>query len=251
MCVIRNILTAIISNPFFQCDTLIKYLVDSLQSFENGHGGALHPIPIDPTNFFMGDDSAMKTATSEEIRQLAASVNRTMDTLSTTVHSVLSQTTSARDHLQSTPRGQMEGVNIPGFGYGCSEVGSTLLTPGGSSHIGFPQNYKAWNSQTSTASHQINSTGSATSCSSVSSIESRGSSRSMSSSPLPIAGVSIPSLGHGRGAWRRAIKQWTEVDPQTGLALKDWPAKWYTGLMRTTTGSLRSQRQVIFEEYEW
>jgi len=53
---------------------LIKYLVDSLQSFENGHGGALHPIPIDTTNFFMGDDSAMKPATSEEVRQLAASV---------------------------------------------------------------------------------------------------------------------------------------------------------------------------------
>jgi len=71
----------------------------------------------------------------------------------------------------------------------------------------------------------------------------------LQSSP-PIAGVSIPSLGHAPGAWRRAVKQWTEVDPQTGLALKDWPAKWYTGLMRTTTGSLRSQRQVIFEEYE-
>jgi len=54
---------------------LIKYLVDSLQSFENGHGDALHLIPIDPTNFFMGDDSAMKLATFKEVRQLAASVN--------------------------------------------------------------------------------------------------------------------------------------------------------------------------------
>jgi hypothetical protein len=74
--------------------------------------------------------------------------------------------------------------------------------------------------------------------------------RAVSPSSLPIAGVSIPSLGHAPGAWRRAVKQWMEVDPQTGLALRDWPAKWYTGLMRTTTGSLRGQRQVIFEEYE-
>jgi hypothetical protein len=40
------------------------------------------------------------------------------------------------------------------------------------------------------------------------------------------------------------------VDPQTGFALKDWPAKWYRGLMKDKTASLRSQRQVIFEEYE-
>jgi hypothetical protein len=196
---------------------LIKYLVDSLQSFENGHGDALHPIPIDPTNFFMGDDSAMKPATSEEVRQLAASVHRTVDTLSTTVHSALLQTANARSHLtpQSTLGGQIESIiNVPG--------------------IGEAQNPQILGSE---------STASRTS-------ESVSSSRSVSPSSLPIAGVSIPPLGHAPGAWRRAIKQWTDVDPQTGLALRDWPAKWYTGLMRTTTGSSRGQRQVIFEEFE-
>ena len=200
---------------------MIKYLVNSLQSFENGHGDALHPIPIDPTNFFMGNDSAMKLATSEEVRQLAASVHRTVDTLSTTVHSALSQTLNVRNHPspspQSTLGGQMESINVPGFG--------------------------AWNSQIGSESTASCSSGS------VSSFES-GNSRSMSLSSLPIAGVSIPSLGHAPGAWHRAVKQWMEVDPQTGLALRDWPAKWYTGLMRTTTGSLCGQRQVIFEEYE-
>jgi hypothetical protein len=200
---------------------LIKYLVDSLQSFENGHGSALHPIPIDPTNFFMGDDSATKPATSEEVHQLAASVHRTMDTLSTTVQSALSQTANVTNHPspKSTLRlgGQMESINAPRF-------------------------FDAWNSQIGSES--------TASCSSKS-VSSSQNSRSVSpAASLPIAGVSIPSLGHAPEAWRRAIKQWTEVDPQTGLALRDWPAKWYTGLMRTTTGSLRSQRQVIFEEYE-
>jgi hypothetical protein len=198
---------------------LIKYLVDSLQSFENGHGNALHPIPIDPTNFFMGDDSAMKPATSEEVRQLAASVHRTVDTLSTTVHSALLQTANARSHLtpQSTLGGQIESgiINVPG--------------------IGEAQNPQIGSESTASCTSE-----------SVSSFESQQS-RSVSSSSLPIAGVSIPSLGHAPGAWRRAIKQWTDVDPQTGLALRDWPAKWYTGLMRTTTGSSRGQRQVIFD----
>jgi hypothetical protein len=164
----------------------------------------------------MGDDSAMKPATSEEVRQLAASVHRTVDTLSTTVHSALSQTLAGNVRTQSTLGGQVESIQVNAV----SEFG------------------EARNSQIGAISSE-----------SVSSFGSQNS-RSVSPSSLPIAGVSIPSLGHAPGAWRRAVKQWMEVDPQTGLALRDWPAKWYTGLMRTTTGSLRGQRQVIFEEYE-
>ena len=173
----------------------------------------------------MGDDSATKPATSEEVRQLAASVHRNLNALSTTVNSALSQTADARNHPgpQSTLGGQMESINEPLAGFGeaqNSQIGSESTASCGSK--------------------------------SVSSFELRNSTKSASVSPssLPIAGVSVPSLGHAPGAWRRAVKQWMEVDPQTGLALRDWPAKWYTGLMRTTTGSLRSQRQIIFEEYE-
>ena len=200
---------------------MIKYLVDSLQSCENSHGDALYPIPIDPTNFFMGDDSAMKPATSEEVRQLAASVHRTVNTLSTTVHSALSQTANARtlSSLQSNLGGLTESINVARSGEALnlnSQIVGVKLTA------------------------NLNS---------ISSFESQNS-RSASPSSLPIAGVSIPSLGHAPGAWRQAVKQWTEVDPQTGLTLRDWPAKWYTGLMRTTTGSLCGQQQIIFEEYE-
>ena len=167
----------------------------------------------------MGDDSAMKPATSEEVRQLAASVHRIVDTLSTTLHSALSQklnlNPSAGNHLspQSNLEGQVESINVPEFGEAQnSQIGPELISSG-----------LSFETQTG---------------------------RSVSPSSLPIAGVSIPSLGHAPGAWRRAVQQWTEVDPQTGLALRDWPARWYTGLMRTTTGSLRGQRQIIFEEYE-
>jgi hypothetical protein len=67
---------------------------------------------------------------------------------------------------------------------------------------------------------------------------------------FPISGVLVPDLGHSSGAWKRAIKQWEEYDPTTKCALKDWPKDWYTGVMRTVTGSKRSQRQIVFEEYE-
>ena len=111
---------------------------------------------------------------------------------------------------------------------------------------------EARNSQVGTVGFESTATSASSSrrSESVSSFEPQNSRSVSPSSSLPIAGVSIPSLGHAPGAWRRAVKQWTEVDPQTGFALRDWPTKWYTGLMRTTTGSKRGQRQIIFEEYE-
>ena len=126
----------------------------------------------------MGDDSAMKPATSEEVRQLAASVHRTVDTLSTTVHSALSQTlaTNVRHHpslLQSNLKGPMERIDVPVVGE----------APGDSeSQIG--------SQSTSRCSSEF-----------VSSSESQNS-RSVTPSSLPIAGVSIPALGHAPGAWR-------------------------------------------------
>ena len=225
-----------LANLLIQCDTLIKYLVDLLQSFESGHGNALHPIPIDPTNFFMGDHTAMAPATTEEVRQLSASISRNIQALATTVESAFSKTTNRQDVLQLMS-GEVQGTNTAGLGYENSRP----------FQVGLPQRNEEQDLQTNTISHQPNMTNSE----STSQHSRLGSHRrSVSRSAPPIADVSIPALGRTPGAWRRALKQWTEVDPHTGLALKDWPAKWYRGLMKDKTASLRSQRQVVFEEYE-
>ncbi|KAF8809544.1 hypothetical protein BYT27DRAFT_7222449 [Phlegmacium glaucopus] len=142
-------------------DTLIKYLVDSLQVifkgfYESGHGGTLHPIPLDPEKTFMGDHLSLKPVTTEEFFQLKHSISHMDEKL---------------DAIAS---------NIS----------------------------------------------------------------------LAMEGVSIPDLGHGPGAWRRAIMQWQEVDPVTNCMLKDWPKHWYTGVMRTVTGSKKSQWQIVFKEYK-
>jgi hypothetical protein len=211
---------------------LIKYLVDSLQSFETGHGDALHPIPINPTNFFMGDHTAMAPATTEEVRQLSASISRNIQALATTVESALSKKTNRQDILQSMPVIQVGEVQTMG-GPGLNQLAS---------QVGLGQSNEQWDcdSQTTAVSQQPDMTSST----------SQHSSHRRSATPPPIADVSIPSLGRAPGAWRRALKQWVEVDPQTGFALKDWPAKWYRGLMKDKTASSRSQRQVVFEEYE-
>jgi hypothetical protein len=235
-----------LANFFIQCDTLIKYLVDSLQSFESGHGDALHPIPIDPTNFFMGDHTAMAPATNEEVRQLSATISRNIQALATTVESVFSKTTKKMNqhdisHCAGQTMGEVKtagGTNSVGMGH----------EPPGSFQVGLPQSNRdeGWDSQMTTISHLPDMSNSTSDSEST---PQRSSHRRSVSAP-PIPDVSIPSLGRAPGAWRRALKQWIEVDPHTGLALKDWPAKWYRGLMKDKTASLRSQRQVIFEEYE-
>ncbi|KAF8969669.1 hypothetical protein BDZ97DRAFT_1902438 [Flammula alnicola] len=179
------------------CDTLIKYLVDSLQSFENSHGDALHPIPIEPGDFFLGD------------------------------------------HIRKTPSiwhsGGPSTANDFEFG----------VDPSLDPELAMPVTVGINTTPANAISHQVDPFQSGPPTSSCSS-----RSRSVSPSTLPLPGVSIPSLGRAAGAWRRALKQWTEVDPETGLALKDWPAKWYSGLMRDKTGSLRSQRELLFTEYQ-
>lgn len=67
--------------------------------------------------------------------------------------------------------------------------------------------------------------------------------------PVEYAHIRIPDLGRAPGAWRRAIKQWEQIDPATGFALKDWPKAWFTGLMKDFTAQKRGLREDIAKEF--
>jgi hypothetical protein len=71
-----------------------------------------------------------------------------------------------------------------------------------------------------------------------------------SANTIPLAGVYIPDLPRSRGGWRIALRQWHDIDPKTGHALKDWPDTWFKDLMRAKTAAKRSQRALIACEYE-
>ena len=220
----------------YQVDTLIKYLVDSLQSYESGHGDALHPIPLNPEKIFMGDDLALKPVTNQEFYQVKHSISCLGDKLDAIMSTVASPTTDARppDHLN---RDVLQVNSCAG------PVRSQTVTHQSRS------NYLPY-CQPATVS--ISPIVPSSTISEDTIYPSNPASNDISTLPmtLPISGVSIPDLGHGSGAWKRAIRQWEEVDPSTKCALKDWPKHWYSGAMRTITGSKRSQRQIVFEEYE-
>lgn len=67
---------------------------------------------------------------------------------------------------------------------------------------------------------------------------------------IPLAGVCIPDLPRSRGGWHIALRQWYDIDPKTGYALKDWPDAWFKESMRAKTAAKRSQRALIAHEYE-
>ena len=64
-----------------------------------------------------------------------------------------------------------------------------------------------------------------------------------------IADAVIGKLPRGAKGWKAAIAQWEDQDPQTGIALKDWPSEWYKGEMRLVNGAKYGQRRDIALEY--
>ena len=68
--------------------------------------------------------------------------------------------------------------------------------------------------------------------------------------PVPaIADAVISKLPRGEKGWKGAIEQWEKPDPQTGIALKDWPDEWCEGSMRVVNGAKYGQRRDIAMEY--
>lgn len=205
-------------------DTLIKYLVDSLQSYESGHGDALCPISKEAEKSFMGDHLRVGPVSTEEYRRRQDLVDEKMAAIFQAISLNITSTHRSRipqvgigiteTELQSTVRDNLEILSMPPHTFdttseNSAEFESTVPLPAASPR--------------STALPK----------------------------PVPIPGVSISDLGHGSTAWRTAIRQWEDKDPLTGLVgLKYWPREWYTGVMRTHTGAKRSTRKIIAEEYE-
>src|ERR1700733_8068080 len=206
----------------------MKYLIDSLQSYETGHGNALHPIHTEPDKGFMSDHTAMQPITAEEFREMKRSVDRKLDDLV----GVVLTTVQAGAHMGVEPVGQQSlamlpnGVNLaPVRNVQGQLIRRTVLTP-----------YLSQKPAKEDVLVNANSN-----------IVPRSRSRKK-----PTAGIHIPDVGRERGSWRKAVKQWEEGTPDMpqGLALKDWPREWYTKGMASVMGVKRSQCKLISDEYK-
>ncbi|KAJ7795219.1 hypothetical protein B0H14DRAFT_2532529 [Mycena olivaceomarginata] len=208
-----------------QVDTLMRYLMDSLQSYESGHGDALNPHRLEADKSFMGDHDALKAPTVTEFRTLSEQILTKLDNFSIQIQS---------DRVSSTPTTTSSSGSIT---TAVNLVASSLsLLPAAGIH------------PTSLIPGTSNSSHHSTSAATQGLIP-------MDEDPptttIPIAGVSIPSVGKGPDAWRRAVDQWIFGDPAVGLMpLNKWPPEYYKGPMRLITGALYGQRKLLGMEYE-
>ncbi|KAJ7151417.1 hypothetical protein C8R43DRAFT_1087984 [Mycena crocata] len=209
-----------------QVDTLMRYLMDSLQSYETGHGDALCPIPKEADKSFMGDHLLVKPVVTEEFRMISSKLltaiadislgNRAVGGNSTSITPTVFSSIAATSSSQTAP--SQEAALVP---YVSLAIKTTPTDLSFSSFLSSATNPAA----------------------------------SVTSPPVPLSeqvklipGVFIPDLAKGDFAWREALRQWEEPNGRLP-PLRDWSVDWFTGGMRKVTGSKRNQRKLIAQEY--
>ncbi|KAJ7920082.1 hypothetical protein B0H13DRAFT_1867987 [Mycena leptocephala] len=160
-----------------QVDTLMRYLLDSLQSYESGHGDALNPHRLEMDKSFMGDHDVLKAPTVGEFRTLSDKILTKLNNFSTQIHC----THLPPAHGATTAGSMAEAFNL------MSLPPVTALSTSNPSPVIFVQP-TIW-SQPSPHHHP-------------------NPAPQSDAATLPLPGISVPSVGKDAMAWRRAVDQW-------------------------------------------
>ncbi|KAJ7867899.1 hypothetical protein B0H14DRAFT_3587365 [Mycena olivaceomarginata] len=199
----------------------MPYLLDSLQSYESGHGDALNPHRLEMDKSFKGDYEVLKAPTVGEFRTLSDKILTKLENFSTQIHC----THLPPAHGTTTAGSMAEAFNL------MSLLPVTALSTSNPSPL-IPVQPTIW-SQPSPHHHPDPATQS-------------------DAATLPLPRISVPSVGKDAMAWLRAVDQWELGGPSVGLILlKNWPPQYYTGAMRLVTGTLYSNRKLLAMEYRW
>ena len=232
----------------------MKYLLDSLQRYENGFADAMSPIKKELQRSFLGEAALKQPVSAAEMQQLARFINQrfgevsklTMDLSNINLKSI--HMISARPCLDTLdkctvslapailpnhePTAQHVLMGCPHPHAPLRQVTQAALNVNPIAPTGPPPT-----SLTSTVTRNE---------SAITGIRAR---KSTSHLTVPIPGAFIPALKAGPYAWKNAIEQWELAGGKLSLALKDWPTEWYTGAMREVNGAKRAQRKLIADEY--
>ncbi|KAJ7931844.1 hypothetical protein B0H13DRAFT_1857499 [Mycena leptocephala] len=204
-----------------QVDTLMRYLMDSLQSYESGHGDALNPHRLEADKSFIGDHDALKAPTVAEFRTLSENIFTQLDDFSAQIRS---------NHSPSNPDAPIHGSVTTAFNFmslsalAPASAAALPTTATTSSNVIPPNNF----SQSSPGQ------------------DPSPMDEDEPTTVMPLPAVSIPGVGRDANSWRRAIDQWEIGDPNVGMIpQKDWPLRYYTGPMRLFPGTLYSHRNCL------
>ncbi|KAL4071195.1 hypothetical protein V8B97DRAFT_2104394 [Scleroderma yunnanense] len=220
-------------------DTLIRYLLDELHSYENDHSNTLGPFPCEADMSLAGEHALAAPATREELWMFQSSVSTEIRKLDNNIQAILRNVTnSLQDLTQVVRSGQL------------STTASYLPPPSGIGSDGAP---------TSPLAHPLHwlsrHSGPTTPPPAVSpSLVTTESDTLTYSSPSPF----IPDVPftHADGtitprnkAWRDVIQHWEKGVPEKRLPpLRDWPYEYTHGPNRNLQ-SKYNQRRIIALEF--
>ncbi|TCD60050.1 hypothetical protein EIP91_010837, partial [Steccherinum ochraceum] len=249
-------------------DTLIRYLLDELTTYEKDHADALSPLQRDVVKSFNGDHQRMAPASSEEVRLLVLTVQRQYEKTETTLNTLASKVGSLE--------GALGGLTVVDSGEGQlvvagarihyqSLAGASTFTDLHGPRTSFPpaagpsqahgvpvvvpsanqfQHTSPLSGGSQTVQRVINGTV-------IQSLARLPPQASGSKRQIPYPDAVMKNLPRGAAGWKEAVRQWNSAeDQQSKKAVKDWPKEWYTGEMRLVNQQKRHERFLINREYE-
>ncbi|KIN97880.1 hypothetical protein M404DRAFT_100511, partial [Pisolithus tinctorius Marx 270] len=220
-------------------DTLMRYLLDELNCYENDHSDALQPVPREGDRSLAGEAALIRPASTEALSMAHASITADVASLHTTVREVKEASCSlSTDTMTSLP---------PAI--------QPASTPAAQPYL------STFDLQPTQAQFRMPRVVQPSDVSFSTSLPSRiGPQRIKTSASTSLLGVVIPDVPvlHPDGtqtsksdSWRDIVRHWTEGEPRLGLhiSLKDWPYHYYNGKSGRQFNTKYSQRRVIATEF--
>ncbi|KAF9533156.1 hypothetical protein CPB83DRAFT_880296 [Crepidotus variabilis] len=261
-------------------DTLMKYLLDALQSYESGHADALAP-KAKSGKLSKTDDTA-DLATKADIKEMENTLLCALEGLELQRDPKVAPYVQANANVKVQPqRPATQIVNAPApapswqptyhlvsdpkmlvtstTGIGSSYVPMLVLNcqpnfaslPMHSLHSQKPPIWQPTMSGRENLTENLPSSTQSTPIAAASNAELTPMPLIHRHPDLPRAGLHIPHLNRNDPkAWLAAVRQWEVGIPEENIPpLRDWDQSWYKGKARALFGTKRHHRQLIAEEF--
>ncbi|KIK32078.1 hypothetical protein CY34DRAFT_760908 [Suillus luteus UH-Slu-Lm8-n1] len=242
-------------------DTLVRYLLDELHTYEADYSDALAPISRGANASLAGEYALARPASTEELRMVHESVTTDVNSLrneirsvNNSLHSLTSVVVQAASSTSTTP--SLQHLDSSCFTDISSESASRTPTPSGpvvGVHAAAPQ--------LPPAGPVINPIPIPPSIYTAVLPQQQPPamlSIRLTSQKLPTAGLVIPRVPVTRvngtsspknKSWKEIVEHWLVGDRDRGLTtpLKDWPKKWYQGANRRFASKYHQRATIALE----
>lgn len=244
-----------------QRNTLIRYLLDELHTYETDYSDALAPFSREAESSLAGEQALMRPASTEELRMVHASMTADVNHLRVDISAVNDSLRSLTSMVQATSSCLKAAGHLPPTQLE-EDPRFTLLRVSASSaespQISTPRHVRPPPTHSRPLSSVRRSHGHAHITPTTRPLPSAAA-HTASTQQLPSNGLVIPRLPLVRSnglktpkaeSWRDIITHWLVGDPDRGLKtpLKDWPQEWYQGPNRKLAMQYQN-RAVVAREF--